>query len=330
MDIFDDLPHGSPKYVDTTKEFLNSNNLVAQIVIFILIIILFVVLIKVGTWLISFFLSPSANPIVLPGLNDARKLQRIQQDPKIPGSIPILRSHDQFNGLEFTWSVWINIDGVEGSQENKYKHVFNKGNYETNPDGIVFPNNAPGLYISPVNYPVSQELSLLVRMNIFTNQSTTMGLPVTQDNNECIYTAEAQGLPASSCPATQPLIYDDIEVPGIPINKWINVIIRCNTSNILDVYINGRLVKRHKLRGVVRQNYDDVFVSLNGGFPGFISNLRYFNYAVGTAEIDNIVSNGPNLKAKSGTDLTASSPYYLANQWFFNETDPIYSPSIYT
>ena len=328
MDIFDDLPHGSQKYVGSTKDFLTSNNLVAQIVIFILIIILFVVLIRVGTWLISFFLSPNPNPILLPGLREATKFQRIQQDPKIPGSIPILRSRDQYNGLEFTWSVWININGVEGSQENKYKHVFNKGNYDTNSDGIVFPNNAPGLYISPVNYPAAQELSFLVRMNIFTDQSTSSA-PIVQNDDACINTALAQGLPPDSCPATQPLIYDDIEVPGIPINKWINVIIRCNTSNILDVYINGRLIKRHQLRGVARQNYDDIYVALNGGFPGFISNLRYFNYAIGTGEIDNIVSNGPNLKAAGGTDLTSSSPYYLANQWFFNETDPIYSPSIY-
>ena len=326
MDIFDNLPHGSQKYVDTTEEFLSSNNLVAQIVIFILIIILFVVLIRVGTWLISYFLSPSANPILLNGLTDATKLYRVPQDPKLSNSIPILRSRDQFDGLEFTWAVWININGVEGSQENKYKHVFSKGNYTTQEDGIIFPNNAPGLYISPVNFPATNELSFLIRMNIFTNQNPDELL--IQDNAECIYSMEAQDLPTNLCAETQPLIYDDIEVPGIPINKWISVIIRCNTSNILDVYINGRLVKRHKLRGVARQNYDDVFVALNGGFPGYISNLRYFNYAIGTAEIDNIVSNGPNLKPLAGTDLTASNPYYLANQWFYNETDPIYSPFI--
>ena len=34
---------------------------------------------------------------------------------------------------------------------------------------------------------------------------------------------------------------------------------------------------------------------MNGGFNGYISELKYYNYAIGTTEIDSIVSNGPNL-----------------------------------
>mgnify|MGYP000444849738 CR=1 FL=1 len=34
---------------------------------------------------------------------------------------------------------------------NRYKHIFHKGNDRVDSDGIVYPNNAPGLYISPVD-----------------------------------------------------------------------------------------------------------------------------------------------------------------------------------
>jgi spermidine/putrescine transport system permease protein len=35
---------------------------------------------------------------------------------------------------------------------------------------------------------------------------------------------------------------------------------------------------------------------MNGGFNGYISNLWYYNYALGTAAIQRIAANGPNTK----------------------------------
>ena len=48
--------------------------------------------------------------------------------------------------------------------------------------------------------------------------------------------------------------------------------------------------------GVPKQNYGDVFVGLNGGFDGNVSNLWYYDYALGTAEIQRIVNSGPILQ----------------------------------
>ena len=94
-------------------------------------------------------------------------------------------------------------------------------------------------------------------------------------------------------------------------------------ENVLDVYINGTLVKRHQLSGVARQNYDNVYVSMNGGFSGFTSDLRYFNYSIGTFKIDQIVMSGPNMKMKDA-DIKDSVPKYLSTRWFFSETDELY------
>ena len=75
----------------------------------------------------------------------------IPQDPATPGAIPILRSRNQPEGIEFTWSVWMLIDDLTYRQE-QYKHVFHKGNDQIQVSapriGMSQPNNAPGLYIA--------------------------------------------------------------------------------------------------------------------------------------------------------------------------------------
>ena len=71
----------------------------------------------------------------------------ISQNPDIKKSITILRSNNEKTGIEFTWSVWLFMNVF--TSDTKYHHVFNKGNKEPGNDGIVSPNNAPGLYINP-------------------------------------------------------------------------------------------------------------------------------------------------------------------------------------
>ena len=72
-------------------------------------------------------------------------------------------------------------------------------------------------------------------------------------------------------------INEEIVIQDIPLNKWVNVIIRCQNTT-LDVYINGTISRSLQLNGVPKQNYGDVFVAMNGGFAGYISNLWYYNY----------------------------------------------------
>jgi hypothetical protein len=52
-----------------------------------------------------------------------------------------------------------------------------------------------------------------------------------------------------------------------------------------------------------------------------MSDLKYFNYAIGTYEINSITSKGPNLKTKKDSNINKSKPQYLSAQWYFNDTD---------
>ena len=90
--------------------------------------------------------------------------------------------------------------------------------------------------------------------------------------------------------------HETIIIDDIPINHWMNVIIR-QDQHRLDIFINGTLTRSAILKSVPNQNYDPVFISLNGGFNGYISNLQYFAEAIGANKIQSIINSGPNLKS---------------------------------
>ena len=113
------------------------------------------------------------------------------------------------------------------------------------------------------------------------------------------------------------VLQEKIIIPDIPLNKWVNIILRCQGTT-LDVYINGSIAKSHLLHGVPRQNYGNVFVGMNGGFSGNISNLSYYNYALGTDKISQIQTVGANttmIGGEGGMDIT--TPDYLSLRWYF-------------
>ena len=108
-------------------------------------------------------------------------------------------------------------------------------------------------------------------------------------------------------------------------NKWINVIIRCENTE-LDVYINGSIARSYKLHGVPKQNYGDVYVAMNGGFSGNISNLWYYNHALGAGEIQSISAKGPNTKLLSANGNTIKNTSYLSTRWYFGGSQDAYNP----
>jgi hypothetical protein len=278
-------PFKSSTYLSGTKEFLESNSIIAKLAFLLLIIFLFTFLLRLGINVLSWIFAPSENPVLIDGMMNAREMKIISQDPNVPGNKQILRSNDKDQGIEFTWSTWININDLT-YKENQYRHIFHKGNDKINTtspnNGIISPNNAPGLYIAPSNEIKDDKTSsLVVVMNTFNN------------------------------------ISEQIIIDNIPIKKWVSVIIRCQ-GNIFDIFINGTLTRRHVFDSVPKQNYGDVYVAMNGGFDGYISLLKYYNKAIGIGEIQSIIKSGPNLNMKE-EDLTASKPQYLAQRWYFSD-----------
>jgi hypothetical protein len=267
------------------KDFMNSNSLVAKFSFILLVLFIFIILLKLSIGLLSYFFSNvNNNPLLIDGMVDAKQLIVIPQDPTVTDSSTVPRSVNGPNGIEFSWSVWIYINDLK-YLSGQYRHIFHKGNDGINStSGLNFPNNAPGVYISPN----SNELTIIMN--------------------------------------TYDTINEEILVPGIPINKWVNLILRCKNT-LLDVYVNGTITKSVKLAGVPKQNYGDVYVAMNGGFDGYISDLRYFSYALGTNEVSHLSKKGANIKMSSkNKSMTLKYPDYLSLRWYFYGAGDQFNP----
>lgn len=258
------------------SEFVNSNSLVAKISFMLFVLFIFIIILQLSITFLGWMLNKSNNsPHIINGMVDAKQMLIIPQDPALPGAKTISRSINATDGIEMTWSVWLFINDL-GMPDGKYHHIFHKGNDNTNDVGLNFPNNAPGLYISP------NSNSLTIIMNTYNT------------------------------------INEEVVIPDIPMNKWINVIIRSKNTD-LDVYINGTITKSIQLSGVPKQNYGPVYVAMNGGFDGYISNLWYYNYALGVTAIQNLVKKGPNIKMSGSNSMNMKNPDYLSLRWYFQE-----------
>jgi hypothetical protein len=274
--------------ISNSRSFLSSNSIIARISFVILVIIAYLLLFKLGIWIIAWIMTPKKNPYLVSGMIPGSTSLVFAQDSASANSVPISRSNDQSTGLEFTWSVWVNLTGVPVS--GKYFHIFHKGDSSipADPTATTSPvtNNGPGLYVA--NDGVAANLVVIMNSN---------------DTSKPIYT---------------------VNVDNIPMKKWVHVIIRMENT-IMDVYINGTLAKRTIFQNTMpRQNYGKVYVcqpmggnsgSGASGFNGYLSDLRYYDHSLSVFSINNITYLGPNLRTSSL--LSSMNPNY-GNSYFFD------------
>lgn len=127
--------------------FLTDSDPFSKFVFLILLLIGFIVALNIMMMLMN-YLFHSSSPYLVKGMVPGNVSMVIQQDPSISGAVPVERSENK-DGIEFTWSVWVNINDI-GNKTNQYQHIFHKGEQNIDTDtGLNFPNNAPGMYISP-------------------------------------------------------------------------------------------------------------------------------------------------------------------------------------
>ena len=287
---------------DNIKGFLAANSVVAKFAFVMLVLLLFMVLLRFGITIMVFFFSGDRTPHVFDGTILGNTSRRWDQNPNSANSRVILRSNDERGGIEFTWSTWLYIDGdqpqttcTQTSQSNgtSYLHIFSKGTGKTSAqvsqtsDGIFLPANCPGVYMA------DNKNSITIVMNTFKHY------------------------------------FETVEVDNMPVNKWVNLIIRVKDKN-MDVFINGIITKNIIFESPVKQNYDPVFLHQKNNqqlhFKGRSSNLWYWNYAIGTGTVNNVVQAGPNLTIVEDSGVTQSLGDYLSTKWYFAGQGDMYNP----
>ena len=133
-----------------TKEFVESNNLVTKFVFILGVLLLFLYGMRMLISLMGWFFMASPTPYISKGLTNPDTRYQFEVNPNISKSVPILRSKNQRNGVEFSYSVWLFINGLKSddASTNKYSAIFNKGDMDYK-DATGMSEFLPLVYILP-------------------------------------------------------------------------------------------------------------------------------------------------------------------------------------
>jgi len=228
------------------------------------------------------------SPYLIDGITDATVAQQFSAFQIPPPS-------DSNYGTEFTYSFWIFIKDTnftststgQCSQSTKTMlHVFHKGSYD------YIPDNSESSSTSAVYYPLLEMPGVWI-------------YPNTNKLNIRFNTYEN--------------IVETADIGNIPLNMWVNIIIVLIGSSV-DVYVNGNLKKRSKLSGVPKINYGNFYTTNWGGFQGYLSKLRYFNYAIQPFLIDQIFNQGPSKMFATDITQSVTSPSAQLSQNYWMTT----------
>jgi len=265
--------------------FFDSNNLVAKFAFLLVVIFGFIILLKFGISIIAYFMSPRQSPHLIDGMVDAKNSLVFSQDAS--GNNNSVTIYRSVNKRDGLEFTWSVWVYINTLQylQGQYKTIFYKGNSNLATDG------------NGLNFP-----------------NNAPGLYIDPDKNDLIVIMN-----------TFDVINEEIRIPNIPLNKWMNVIIRCQNKT-LDVYVNGTIARSLELTSVPKQNYGDVYVGMNGGFDGYISNLWYYNYSLGAAAIQNIAQTGPNTKMLGNNGMNMKNSNYLSLRWYFSGANNGFNP----
>lgn len=275
----------------TTPATTTSASPFAKVGVIVLGLFVLVLAIKFGVSTIAAMLNPTKVELIKGMINGTETII-IYQDPSVPNAIEIPRSNNTADGIEFTYSVWLYLLNPS-SNSQQLNHIFNKGN------GVLLPSPLPdgsGNYI--INAPgvyVTNINEIIIVMNTYTS------------------------------------IDENISIPNLPINKWFNLMIRCNNTT-LDAFINGNITQSIELLSIPKQNYGNLNIALNNGFQGYLSDLTYYAYILGTKEITDIVKSGPTTTQSSMSSVNTSSSMfvnnfgYLSTRWYFGGVGDMYNP----
>lgn len=271
--------------------------IIARLAFITMIIIAFYIVLRIGLIILGLIFKENTSPHLFDGMVDSDKYKKIPQNPSKKKSKAVYRSDNEDKGTEFSWSVWLFIDKAQTETSVPY-HIFNKGSKTSSSQGGLYcDTNTPGLYLNVEGDTDLSQKKHSFEVLIDTHDGQAVGNKGSANNN--------------------------IVIEDIPIGKWVHLLIRAEHKTI-DVFINGTLVRRTIFSQVIKQNYQDVHIGTelmndttktNGIEGGKISNLWYYDKAIGTREILKLVNNGPNLKTLDDTTLSII-PSYLSSGWY--------------
>lgn len=161
----------------------------------------------------------------------------------------------------FSYSIWINVASWSGGNDyGREKPIFIKGKNQPSID-----TTSREITASPDN---------IITMSLDKHQ-----------NNITTKIAYKNGSETKQHKCT---------IHNVPLQKWVNIIISIDTR-VLDVYMNGKLVKTciiEKPPEIGSSGDYKVYLTPAGGFTGETSNFRFFKHSLNPQEAWNVYKAG--------------------------------------
>ena len=195
-----------------------------------------------------------------------------------------------------------------------WRHVFHKGtnietgtslNYQSWENLIIdFPKQCIGVWLAPFtnNLRIAVTTSSLSNNTYNSNNSEAFVQKCDSLTNQCYITDMPSGKWTDkskngdgSTPKTKIDTYVeffDHDLQNIPINNQVNIAIIFR-GNIVETFINGKIIKINSLEGVPILNTSSLYVMNDLTFGGEISNLVYYPDTLLLGEVQNIMSLQP-------------------------------------
>jgi hypothetical protein len=159
----------SANIVPSSESLLETSSGLTIVAFLLLVIVACILIFSFGSSLIYYFMKAPSKLYLVNGMVPGSQQKIVYQNPAQSNAATIYRSVNESKGIEFTWSLWMNINSINFNQ-NVYSPIFYKGNNNLNSVGLNYPANAPGLYLEPMKN------NLLLIMNTFKEINEEYGL----------------------------------------------------------------------------------------------------------------------------------------------------------
>jgi hypothetical protein len=264
------------------QNFLTGTSLVAQIIQYVLLVMIVYFVLIAGSNLVTMIETYSESTTsILPYLYDGPQV--IYQDPNQKGSITITPSVNAPSGLEFSYSCFLLLKGstFQGTSSG-LRHIFHKGS------PVYKPLMCPGVFVR------NNENTLVVYMNNASAWNTYCEIPNLPINKWFHLAIVVRNMNVDIY--LNGNVAHRMQLPAVPF------------QNFGDLYT----FKTEKFSDRGSAPAEDVF-SVEGAANGLISSLQYAGYALNYEQIDRMLRAGPSTALVSATqDL----PPYLTDSWW--------------
>lgn len=220
------------------------------------ILILIIVVITVSVVLKYIRKGGLLNKCILRGIKNGKNSLVIRQR-EIREDNRILRTIDGMNkGLEFTYSVWMNITSLEYPTGKKLRPIFYKS--------------------------MKKEIVDNTEVSAHADADFAPGVFLTESNTLLIMMRTGEGIKS-------------VKVENVPLKKWFHLCIIVRQES-MDIYVNGQMVQSKRFPTPPLQNDGDLYINTHGGFDGIIADLKFYAYGISYDRINKLLQDGPSTR----------------------------------